>query len=141
YKKRRHADELVKEALTPLKMPRSVVDVLCRALAFDPKKRLAKVDELQSELQGGLDPLTEEQLRLPPTPQPPPKKKTAKGHEAVQEPLTPTTPESRVTPPAAQPAVGPVKKTPRGFAVEVDGASAVTSPKAETEGPTDPDGV
>src|SRR5215470_5786341 len=51
YKKRRHADELVKEALAPLKMPRPVIDVLCRALAFDPKKRLAKVDELAAELQ------------------------------------------------------------------------------------------
>src|SRR5262245_17994875 len=61
YKKRRHADDLVKEALTPLKLPRQVIDVLCRALAFDPKKRLAKVDELAAELQGALDPLTAEQ--------------------------------------------------------------------------------
>jgi serine/threonine-protein kinase len=103
YKKRRHAEELVKEALTPLKLPRQVIDVLSRALAFDPKKRLGKVDELQAELQAALDPLTEEVLRLPPTP-PPAKKKTSRGHDAA-EPLTPTTPERKVTPPSATPAV------------------------------------
>ncbi len=107
YKKRRHADELVRDALAPLKLPRQVSDVLSRALAFDPKKRLAKVDELQAELAAALDPLTEEQLRLPPTP-PPGKKKTSKGHD-VAEPLTPTTPESKVTPPVATPVA---KKTP-----------------------------
>src|SRR5687767_10451765 len=42
YKKRRHADELVRETLNPLKTPRQVIDVLIRALAFDPKKRLNK---------------------------------------------------------------------------------------------------
>jgi eukaryotic-like serine/threonine-protein kinase len=120
YKKRRHAEELVKEALTPLKLPKQVIDVLSRALTFDPKKRLAKVDELQTELQASLDPLTEEVLRLPPTP--PPNKKTSRGHDAA-EPLTPTTPEQKVTPPAATPAV---KKTPTQMAVE-----ALSPPPAE----------
>jgi eukaryotic-like serine/threonine-protein kinase len=104
YKKRRHAEDLVKEALTPLKLPKQVIDVLSRALTFDPKKRLAKIDQLQAELQASLDPLTEEVLRLPPTPPPAKKKTTSKGHDAA-EPLTPTTPESKVTPPAATPAV------------------------------------
>src|SRR6185369_10147317 len=70
YKKRRHADELVREALTPLRVPKPAIDVLIRALAFDPKKRLAKVDELQAELTSALEPQTEEQERLPPTPKP-----------------------------------------------------------------------
>jgi len=51
YKKRRHADEHVKDALLPLKVPKQVIDIFSRALAFDPKKRLAKVDELSAELQ------------------------------------------------------------------------------------------
>jgi len=118
YKKRRHAEELVKEALAPLKLPRQVIEVLSRALAFDPKKRLAKVDELAAELLGGLDPLTEEQVRLPPTPPPGAKKNTSKGLAAASEPLTPTNPESRVTPPTATPAV---KKSPRGHeAIEAE---------------------
>jgi serine/threonine-protein kinase len=66
YKKRRHADELVKETLGPLKTPRQVIDVLIRALAFDPKKRLNKVDELSNELSTALEPMTEEQPRLSP---------------------------------------------------------------------------
>ena len=65
YKKRRHADELVRDTLKPLGVPRQVIDVLARALAFDPKKRVPKVDELASELQAALEPQTEEQPRLP----------------------------------------------------------------------------
>lgn len=80
YKKRRHADELVKETLAPLKVPKSVIDVLSRALAFDPKKRVPRVDELAAELQAALEPQTEEQPRLPPPPRP--------GHAAD----TPTAP-------------------------------------------------
>jgi serine/threonine-protein kinase len=68
YKKRRHADEHVKDALVPLKVPKQVIDVLSRALAFDPKKRLGKVDELSAELQQAIEPSTEEQPRLPPPP-------------------------------------------------------------------------
>jgi serine/threonine-protein kinase len=66
YKKRRHAEELVRETLVPLKMPRQVIEILSKALAFDPKKRLSKVDELSNELQTALEPMTEEQPRLPP---------------------------------------------------------------------------
>jgi serine/threonine protein kinase len=50
YKKRRHADELVKETLLPLGLPHGLIGVLSRALAFDPKKRLLRVDELATEL-------------------------------------------------------------------------------------------
>src|SRR5574338_149883 len=60
------ADEDVRETLGPLKTPRQVIDVLIKALAFDPKKRLSKVDELSNELQTALEPMTEEQPRLTP---------------------------------------------------------------------------
>ena len=120
YKKRRHADELVREALRPLEVPRQVIDVLIRALAFDPKKRLAKVDELAAELSSALDPLTEEQPRVA-------KRKTTPG-PAIAEPLTPTTPESRVTPP---PAVAPLRKTPRHMTAEA------TSPLTTAPTPDD----
>ena len=112
YKKRRHADELVRETLVPLKMPRQVIDVLSRALAFDPKKRLSRVDELSAELQSALEPQTEEQPRLP---APPKAGKTTRPLGAV-EPLTPTRPENKVTPPTASPVVA--KKTPRGMTAE-----------------------
>jgi eukaryotic-like serine/threonine-protein kinase len=127
YKKRRHAADLVTEALTSLKLPKQVIDALARALAFDPKKRLAKVDELQAELQAALDPLTEEVLRIPPTP-PPAKKKTSRGHDAA-EPLTPTTPESKVTPPEPSPAV---RKTPPHMTAETTNALG-GAPKPDAE--------
>src|SRR5690348_4284824 len=66
YKRRRHADEIVKETLAPLGIPSSVISVLARALAFDPKKRLAKVDELSSELQTSLEPSTAQMARVTP---------------------------------------------------------------------------
>src|SRR4029078_12317454 len=46
YKKRRHADELVDGALRPLGVPEQVIRLFAKALAFDPKKRLAKVLDL-----------------------------------------------------------------------------------------------
>src|SRR5436190_20218529 len=68
YKKRRSAEQLVKDTLAPLDVPRSVIDVLSHALAFDPKKRYAKVDELSDELQQAIEPATNEQPRLAPGP-------------------------------------------------------------------------
>src|SRR5690348_14500749 len=50
YRKRRQSDQLVREALLPLELPPAVIELLIRALAFDPKKRLAKVEELAGEL-------------------------------------------------------------------------------------------
>ncbi|CAN5920560.1 hypothetical protein BH11MYX3_BH11MYX3_21060 [soil metagenome] len=86
YKKRRHADEHVREALKPLGIPPKVIDLFTRALAFDPKKRVTKVDELAIELAALLE--ADEPARLPPEPQ-----------EHTQ-PLTPTVPNNAVTPPA-----------------------------------------
>jgi hypothetical protein len=98
YKKRRHADEHVKDALRPLDVPRQVVDVLCRALAFDPKKRLPKVDELSAELQAAIEPATDEQPRLPPPPAAPRKA------EVIDAPPAPrkTPPVHKVASPRAE---------------------------------------
>ena len=43
YKKRRHADNLVRETLLPVGVPRGLVNVLAHALAFNPKKRILRV--------------------------------------------------------------------------------------------------
>src|SRR5689334_24077702 len=48
YKKRRHADELVREALKPLGISKKVQDILIKALAFDPKRRPINVEELSA---------------------------------------------------------------------------------------------
>ncbi len=103
YKKRRHADDLVKETLAPLKVPKPVISVLARALAFDPKKRLAKVDELAAELATAIEPSTEEQPRLPPPP--PPKKGKTAEQTAQLHPVTPTDPVAAVTPPPSEPVI------------------------------------
>ncbi|MGE0549802.1 MAG: serine/threonine protein kinase [Kofleriaceae bacterium] len=50
YKKRRQASELVRDTLKPLSVPPSVVDVLAKALAFEPKKRYANVEAFTNEL-------------------------------------------------------------------------------------------
>jgi serine/threonine-protein kinase len=56
YKKRRQAEEHVRAALQPLELPRGVIDVMVRALAFDPKRRVTKVEELSAEMQSTLPP-------------------------------------------------------------------------------------
>ncbi|MGE3767163.1 MAG: serine/threonine protein kinase [Kofleriaceae bacterium] len=65
YKKRRHADELVREALKPLGISKKVQDILVKALAFDPKKRISKVDELQTLLVDAIDLESDEITGLP----------------------------------------------------------------------------
>jgi len=94
YKKRRHADEHVRDTLAPLGLPRGLTQVLSRALAFDPKKRITRVDELANELHHLSEPSTEEIASLPPTP-----------NRSIHDLVTPTTPVSQVTPPTAQPVV------------------------------------
>ena len=86
YKKRRHADEHVREALKPLGIAPKVIELFIHALAFDPKKRLAKVDELATELTALLE--ADEPAKLPPE---------AQEHT---HPLTPTVPNAAITPPA-----------------------------------------
>jgi hypothetical protein len=50
YKKRRSAEQLVRETLGPIGTPEPVIAVLSRALAFDPKQRPTKVEELSGPL-------------------------------------------------------------------------------------------
>jgi serine/threonine-protein kinase len=94
YKKRRNAEGLVRDTLVPLAVPRKVIDVLVRALAFDPKKRVTKVDELSSELQAALEPVTEDVPALSP--------RSSKQQPSV-EPIT--EPVNKATPPHASPVV------------------------------------
>jgi serine/threonine-protein kinase len=122
YKKRRHADQLVREALGPLDMPKQVIDALTHALTFDPKKRLAKADELAAELQSALDPQTEE---LPPPPPVGPKGPTTKPMPTTAEPgtarerkATPPSPVAAVTRPTPPGPVPAAKKTPRHITSE-----------------------
>jgi len=86
YKKRRHADDLVRDALVPAKLPKSVVALLVKALAFDPKKRIAKVEELAKGLGETLD---------------------------HHEPQTPTIPNPAVTPPQGSRSVAPTEQQPK----------------------------
>ena len=107
YKKRRHADDHVRDALTPLNVPAQVIGVLSRALAFDPKKRIARVDELSTQLLAAIEPAeaeTEEISRLPPAP--------VKPIEIV----TPTTPVVAITPPVGSPVVPTRARTELGHA-------------------------
>ncbi len=86
YKKRRHAEELVRDALAPLKLPKIVASLLGHALQFDPKKRLPSVEALQKELAAAID--------APPDERP-----------SSDELHTPTVPSPAVTPPAGSPQV------------------------------------
>lgn len=110
YKKRRHADELVRDALKPLGVGSTVIQLLSRALAFDPKKRLLKVEELAAELATTLEPATEEVRRLP------------KRDEPEHDPET-TTPLGKA---------GPRAETPRGA------GTPVTPPRADPTPPGGP---
>ncbi|TMQ10913.1 MAG: serine/threonine protein kinase [Deltaproteobacteria bacterium] len=56
YRKRRHGGELVGAALAPFDVPAPVVDVLAKALAFDPKSRLPGVEELARQLAAAIEP-------------------------------------------------------------------------------------
>ncbi len=127
YKKRRHAEEHVREALKPLDVPSQVIDVLVRALAFDPKKRLSKAEELAAELSSALEPQTEEGARLP---LPAPRKTKPLG--TASSPVVASKQDVIATPPMAVPAV---RKTPRAMTAE----TAETNPLA-TPPPPDPDG-
>jgi serine/threonine protein kinase len=56
YRKRRHGGDLVVAALQPLDVPAAAIDVLAKALAFDPKHRLAQVEDLAQQLTAAIDP-------------------------------------------------------------------------------------
>ncbi len=141
YKKRRHADEHIREAIAPLELPRGLIDVLSRALAFDPKKRLLRVDELATALEGLLDLSTAEvpelhSLPTPPTPEralpppPPPPRPPQQQHQPLptqypqysQQPQYPQYAQPHVpatSDPARPPAV-PVTTAPTPPVIPVD---------------------
>lgn len=50
YKKRRHWDSLVRDALVPLPVPPAFIAVLSRALAFDPKDRTGKISTFAADM-------------------------------------------------------------------------------------------
>src|SRR6185295_7217890 len=56
YRKRRHGGDLVVAALQPLDVPPAAIEVLAKALAFDPTLRLARVEDLAHQLTAALDP-------------------------------------------------------------------------------------
>jgi serine/threonine-protein kinase len=99
YKKRRHSDDVVQEALSSTRLPRGMIGLFTRALAFDPKRRPGKVEDLASELAAALEPATEEVPRLP--------RSSAVTIETAApfgyHQTTPTVPTPAVTPPAGLP--------------------------------------
>jgi serine/threonine-protein kinase len=50
YRKRRHGGELAASALQPFEVPAAAIDVLAKALAFDPKQRLPRIEDLAHQL-------------------------------------------------------------------------------------------
>ena len=110
YRKRRHAEQLVADALGPLDVPAPVIAVLSRALAFDPRSRLARIDELAQELSAALEPVAPPSPPSPPPPvepAPPPPPVAAPGIAppgALPAPL-PRAPDS--TPPPQPIGPGP----------------------------------
>jgi serine/threonine-protein kinase len=50
YRKRRQGDKLLREALEPLEVPEPVIQLLARAIAFDPKQRLGDVEAMARDL-------------------------------------------------------------------------------------------
>jgi serine/threonine-protein kinase len=115
YKKRRSAEDYVRETLVPLSVPRKVIDVLTRALMFDPKKRVTKVDELSSELKAALEPVTEDVPAL--------STRSPSRQQPAIEPIT--EPVNKATPPNATPVVRP----------EPSVNTAATTPMADDPAP------
>jgi serine/threonine protein kinase len=100
YKKRRHADELVRDTLRPLGISASVIALLSRALAFDPKQRPTSVEELSG-------PLAADAAPAPPVVAAPPAEPPSTGVPAQVSPNMPSAPVITIenpTPPPDAPA-------------------------------------
>lgn len=137
YKKRRHAEEHVAAALAPLGLSRDLTEVLSRAVAFDPKKRLVRVDELATELEHLLEPATAEIERVPAPPpppaypvysHPPSLAQSAQPHaSATRDPVTP--PAIPVVAAPTPPVIPmPMDTTPQTFHAPVTKAWMATAP-------------
>jgi len=103
YKKRRHADELVGEALRPLGVPAPVIQLLTQALSFDPKKRPTRVEDLANELTSALEPSTDQQPRLEPASRVAGQPPASTGPPQAWPPPEPTPPLLPLPPPAPLP--------------------------------------
>ncbi|HEX3763709.1 MAG TPA: serine/threonine-protein kinase [Kofleriaceae bacterium] len=55
YRKRRRGGDLVAAALQPLDVPAPVIEVLSKAVAFDPRHRVERVDDLARQLTAALE--------------------------------------------------------------------------------------
>ncbi len=115
YKKRRHADELVRDALKPLGISKKVQDILIKALAFDPKKRTAKVDELHTQLNDAIELESDEVTGLP-----------EKGQEPTQSLRELANIHTVDTPPSGQRAMPP--PPPRSATAMAAVAKPTTTP-------------
>ena len=153
YKKRRHSENLVREALTPLNVPAQAIALLTKALAFDPKKRVLAVEELSTGLLASLETPSDEQReqrREKPSGQRPVPALAYPSyanisHENANEvmtaplhPVTPTTPNMAITPPAGSEVLRP---SPPIFAAKpsvVDPAPPVVPPTAAPTPPVIP---
>jgi serine/threonine-protein kinase len=123
YKKRRHSEELVEAALAPLGVPAAAIRVLAKALAFDPKKRLVRVEDLATDLANALEPETAKQPSLPRQPSasvPPP---PAPAHAQPGPAPAPPAPSSQAAAPSGHPA-----STPPPYASAPSGHPASTPP-------------
>ncbi|MBA3501770.1 MAG: protein kinase, partial [Deltaproteobacteria bacterium] len=157
YKKRRHADNLIREALLPHKIPADAIALLTKALAFDPKKRLTTVEELANGLAAALEPPTEERKSgprsaQPSQPPPPPPMQPQKNAPSASyptypsinamnasemmtaslHPVTPTTPNMAITPPAGSELVQRPTPTPISKPPSFDDPPVVPSSAAPT---------
>ena len=89
YKKRRHAGEHIQAALAPLGLPSSLTELLSRSLAFDPKQRLVRVDDLATALEQLLDRSTAESERAPAPVAPVSTQHSPPSVSATRDPVTP----------------------------------------------------
>jgi len=147
YKKRRHAEPLIRDALQPLKVPPQAIALLTRALAFDPKKRLSTVEELSNGLAAALEAPPNVETKSPPKGVPTasypsyPSINSSNANEVMTAPLhpvTPTTPNMAITPPAGSDVVRPTPTPINTKPAAVESAPPVVPPNAAPTPPVIP---
>ncbi|MFN0246493.1 MAG: serine/threonine protein kinase [Kofleriaceae bacterium] len=144
YKKRRQADELVSDALKPLGVSKKVQDILTKALAFDPKKRTAKVDELRAQLDHAIEVESDEVTGLPQAGvgQEPTQSLLAGIHDVDTPPsgqraLPPRPPPPRSSPPATKASTNaPSYETTAQISAAIDAGALASPPSRPSLGPS-----
>ncbi len=109
YRKRRHGGDLVVAALQPLDVPLAAIEVLAKALAFDPKHRLARVEDLAQELAAAVDPAGASAPRLAALEPPAAGSPAPETARPTAEPAVPAAPAG--APPAPQHTASPPQQT------------------------------